>query len=267
MSARLSQYKTGAYGMGKKKSAATEAYTRRSLHNQAIITAKRPSGAPLSNRGFKGISTTTKERKYFDTPGQDWRVNTNGQFILLNVPVLGSDYNNRIGRKITSRSLYIRGTIRINAAIAVEGAPAVDVLCAAQEARMIVFVDSQPNGAQPIVADLLTEALPRGQLNPNNRDRFRILKDKLFQFDPFCYTHAVAGPPANPQQLFAGKTMYQMKIYKKLNIETIFNNGVAGTIGDINTNAIYVFFIGSHGPNVATETTAGITARIRFDDV
>lgn len=226
--------------------------------------------APLANRGFSSMSLiANRERKYFDTPGQNWNVNNAGTFILAFVPQTGTDFNNRVGRKTIAKSIYIRGSIRLNAAHNIEGNPLVEVISAPQTARMIIFIDSQPNGAAPILTDLLTEAAPDGQLNPNNRDRFRILKDKLFAFDSVAFHPLVTVPGANfTSTSYAAwnRTMYNIKVYKKLNMETIFNQLHNGDIGDISTNAMYVFFIGSHAASATLAATARITIRVRFDD-
>lgn len=226
--------------------------------------------APLANRGFSSMSfTANRERKYFDTPGQNWTVDNAGTFILAFVPQTGTDFNNRVGRKTVAKSIYLRGSIRLNAAHNIEGNPLIEVISAPQIARMIIFIDSQPNGAAPVVGDLLTEALPDGQLNPNNRDRFRILKDKLFAFDSVAFHPLVTVPGANfTSTSYAAwnRTMYNIKVYKKLNMETIFNQLHNGNIGDISTNALYVFFIGSHAASNTLAATARMTIRVRFDD-
>lgn len=272
MSSRSSAYKSGSYGAlsNKKKQALINAYSRRSLQNQALITAHRSTGAPLANRGFKPMAVANnKEKKYFDTPIQGWNIHDNGTFVLVNVPITGSDYNNRIGRKITNRSLYIRGSIFMRSAMQMSAAPLVAQYVDAQLCRMILFCDSQPNGAAPNVTDLLDSASPGAQLNPNNRDRFRVIKDKLFTFDPLVLQPYVAADPGPIQYGYCAlnRTIYPIKMYKKLNIETVFNQGVAGGIGDINTNALYLFFIGSADngqPN--DQTVAHISIRLRFDD-
>ena len=97
---------------------------------------------------------------------------------MLHAPTLGSDYTNRIGRKTNCKSVYIRGKLEITKAASVEIA---SVGCTLN--RLIILLDNQPNGAAPAVTDLLSSASPSSQLNPNNRDRFRILKDKVYALD------------------------------------------------------------------------------------
>lgn len=267
MSGRLSQYKSGQYGSisNKRKQMVRDAYAAQSLRNQALIVAKRPTGAPLANRGFKPITPLSKERKYFDTASQTWTCNTTGTFVLLNVPARGADYNQRIGRKITVRSIYARGSIYIQPAENIEAVAENTNISKPQVVRMVIFIDAQPNGVAPVLADLLQEAEPSSQLNPNNRDRFKIIKDKLFAFDPF-YIRQAQADPATASNLAFGRTIYTVKQYKKTSIETIYNENNNQTIGDINTNALYVFFIGSHAASATLEAKAHLSFRLRFDD-
>ena len=152
------------------------------------------------------------------------------------------------------KSLYIRGHLRLKAAANLDNATP----CPAQQARLIIFCDMQPNGATPNLTDLLTGADATYQLNPNNRDRFKIIKDKLYSFD--AYQVVTANGWA-----MSGKTGYDIKIYKKLNMETIFNATNAGSIGDINTGALYMVWVGT----VISDDTipeAYVSTRVRFDD-
>lgn len=185
-------------------------------------------------------------------------VTTAGSFRLLNGTTLGTDFTNRIGRKIIITSIQLRHMIQLENALNTNLAA---TATGGQSCRMIVFVDNQPNGATPSVADLLVEALPTSMLNLNNRDRFRILIDKAWYFDPFIIsltaTQAVAP---------MSRTGIYYKKYKKCNIETIYNAGNAGTIGDINSGAIYCFWIGQYVNGVNLNVSANQCERLRFVD-
>lgn len=212
--------------------------------------------APLAPRGFGSMSfAPNRERKYADKDQFTQDVNTGGAFNLLCIPELGSDFDDRIGRKILIKSVYIRGRVMLEAAT--QSAP---VASLAQQARCIIFVDNQPNGAAPAVTDLLKQSFPTSQLNANNRDRFRIIKDKTYTFDPLLISTTAGQSIATN-----GRTIYDIKMYKKVNIETIFNGTNGGTIGDINTGALYMFWIGSAAAG-ATDCNTTLTSRVRFDD-
>lgn len=249
-----SQYKSGSYNRKGSKYYSKALTTASNLY--AIRQAKRASNAPLSNRGFGSMAVLqNREKKFFDVTSARYNAKALDPVIkLLFVPVLGSDYNNRIGRKTIMKSLYIRGHLRLKAAANLT----TDEPCPAQQARLIIFCDLQPNGATPALTDLLTGNDATYQLNPNNRDRFKIIKDKLYSFD----TYQISG---NNGWAVSGRTGYDIKIYKKLNMETIFNATNAGSIGDINTGALYMVWVGTVISN-DTIPEAYISTRVRFDD-
>lgn len=203
----------------------------------------------------KPVIYTSSERKYFDIDNATYAVNTTGSFTPLCLPVLGSDFTNRVGRKVVIKSVYIRGRVQLDAATA-----ASNVASLGQQARFVIFVDNQPNGAAPAVTDVLKEAVPHSQLNANNRDRFRIIKDKTYVFDPMIISNT-----ATQAHAVMNRTVYDVKVYKKLNIETIFNGTNGGTIADVNSGALYMFWIGNVAAGT-TDATAPLTTRVRFDD-
>lgn len=198
------------------------------------------------------------EKKAFDIGVATYNANSTGSFTALAVPVLGSDFTNRIGRKICLKSMYLRGNVCLENAHDGD----VNVATNSQMARMIIFVDLQPTPATALVAtDLLVSAHPASQLNLNNRDRFRIICDKQWCFDPY-WTSNVASTA------YAGfnSTMKPIKKFKKLNIETVFNGTNGGTIADINSGALYMFWIGETGAG-ANDVNAILSTRVRYTDI
>lgn len=201
-------------------------------------------------------ASTRVERKVNDIGTATYQVNTTGNFTLLANPVLGSDFNNRIGRKIMLKSAYVKGMLTSE----LGGTVTVGVVNT-QHCRMIIFCDLQPNGAVPIVTDLLVNATPASQLNLNNRDRFRVLADKEFVLDPYAYSTTAT-------QAYASMTNQAkfVKKYKKLNIETIYNSTNGGTIADINSGALYMFWIGSGPAGAGSDSNFIGSTRVRYVD-
>ena len=187
---------------------------------QPATKIPRTLGAPLATRGFGDMGLVpNREKKFFDMTFQSTAVSTNGSFYLLFCPRLGSDYNNRIGRKVIVKSLYTKAFFFVERALT-----NVDGFSPAQMMRMILFIDYQPNGATPITTDLLTNAHPLAHLNANNRDRFKIIKDKTYSFDPVLFDGT------SPYRSSFNRTCADLKNYKKLNLETIFNSTNGGTV-------------------------------------
>ncbi len=255
-----SNYKKGSYGgLRNVQLTQNKRVAAQQAQRYAKTVAASRGGAPIANRGFGSMSITgNRERKFFDLTGATYGVSDTGSFTLLHIPILGSDFYNRIGRKTVIKSVYIRGQVLCrNAGIA----PAIGTssFTEPQLLRMIVFVDLQPNGAAPAITDLLVNAVVNAQLNPNNRDRFKVIKDKQYTMDALIL--------ANVGGVFSGavnRTSHDIKCYKKLNIETIFNQTNGGTIGDINSGALYMFWMGSG--TIPNTSIASVSTRVRFDD-
>jgi len=218
---------------------------------------KRPS-APLATRGFR-FPVTGTEKKFFDIAAGNLNVSTTASINLLCVPQLGTDYTNRIGRKILIKSLYIRGYVSTEAA---NSGFANSLSVPTQLIRMIVLADMQPNGSAPAATDILNTSDPASQLNANNRDRFKIIKDKQWVLGATRVSNTaneVTAMTTSPQA-------FPLKWYKKLNLETIFNAGNAGAIADINSGALYLVFIGNRAAGTLGDSNAYISTRVRFVD-
>lgn len=230
---------------------------RRYARKRARYNYSRPMGTVAATRGFRGYyGSSVQERKVSDISTAVYQVNTTGSITLLHNPVLGSDYTQRIGRKTSIKSLYVRGLVQLE--LAAIGMPGATGACMA---RMIIFIDSQPNGAVPAITDLLVEALPQSQLNLNNRDRFRIVKDREYVYDPFLVSTTATQAIAN-----WGRVIHPVKMYKKLNIETVFNGTNGGTIADINTGALYMLWVGNLGAGTNVDMNAIVSTRVRYKD-
>jgi len=201
-------------------------------------------------------SAHVTEKKVSDITEAVYQVNTTGSFTLLHVPTLGSDFNQRIGRKTLVKNFYIRGYVTLELARGI-GSGGTSV---SQQARLIMFIDNQPNGNAPAVTDLLNTASPTSHLNLNNRDRFVVLKDKTYEFDP-VYNPA----PAGTLVAALNKTIVGIKCFKKVNVEVIYNSTNGGTIADINSGALYMFWIGSVVTGTV-DTNAVVSTRVRYLD-
>lgn len=212
-----------------------------------------PQRAPPATRGYTPNSV---ELKVADVAVGTVNVNTTGSFNLICNPTLGSDFTNRIGRKIRIKSYYVRGYVVVQAALV----PTSPISTGCQMGRMIVFFDCQPNGAAPAVTDLLNTASPSSHLNLNNRDRFKILTDKTFVFDPFVYNTTAT------QSVITGtNTIRPLKKYKRCDLEVIYNATSGGTIADINSGALYMFWIGSTASGTS-QINAVVGTRVRYSD-
>jgi len=158
--------------------------------------------------------------------------------LLLNGLIPGSTATTRIGRKVILKSLLMRYSLRI-ATTSVGGSPV----------RMLIVYDKQANATAPTILDILEQDQFTSPNNLSNRDRFVTLCDHIS--DPVSQ---------NGDQAVSGV------VYKPLNLETMFNDGVAGTIGDITTGAVWFFFAQTAG--IAVTGAAGQwDFRVRYADM
>lgn len=164
---------------------------------------------------------------------------TPGPTFLLNGLVPDSTATGRIGRKIVLKSLLVRWSVSM-AATSTLGAPI----------RVIVFYDKQANASAPAVTDVLVTDSFFAPNNLSNRDRFVTLSDQ--------YSEPIG--TSNGVYVCAGN------IYKKnLNLETMYNAGTAGTIGDITSGSLYIM-IAQEGRIATAAPLFSMYARIRYQD-
>jgi len=209
--------------------------------------------APKRTGGFYGARSRMirVERKVVDVWSDVTAINSTVIApILLNSTAAGSDFTDRIGRKIQMKSIQIRINARLDPSDNTD-------IVHASHFRFIIYHDKQWNGstlAVGNVADLLSRAdsgtdreIPTlSPINLNNRDRYKIIFDKRCNVD-------------------MGKQSCLIKIYKKLNLETIYG-GTTAAASSIQTGALLFFYIGTHDAgNDAAEFQ--FYSRVRFVDV
>lgn len=212
---------------------------------RARVVARPPQSAPRTG-GYRNPvrmrGSSPAELKWIDVNSTSAFAATTGvaALTLLNGCSLGSDATNRVGRKIQMKSIQMRMSCLATTANAARFA-----------GRVMVVYDSQANAAAPTQADIFQAATSwHSPMNLNNRERFKVIFDKLFTVD------SLTGSNTDP---------WICKKFKKLpNLETIFNSGNAGTIGDIQTGSMYLVTLAT---GEAT-TTPGLVfySRIRFAD-
>ena len=157
---------------------------------------------------------------------------------LLNGLANGSDASTRVGRKVTLKSVLVRASVAL-APTSVGGSPI----------RILVVYDKQANATAPAVTDILLADAFTSQNNLSNRDRFVTVFDQVTD-------------PLSVQNNFSVNQV----MFKRINMETMFNAGSAGTIGDITSGSLYLLFAQNSGITVAAPTMIYRT-RVRYTDV
>lgn len=180
------------------------------------------------------------EWKYSDVAFNS-TVDTTGASILLNGLVPGTGASQRVGMKVTIKSVEIRGFTGCVAGTGVD-----------QVHRWELFIDRQANGAA--LASIGQQLLANNTYAPRSliaRKRFKILRDKVYNIN--------ATGEAGSFRTFKA----YLKFTRGLVVE--YNAGNAGTVADIVSNALYFYAVGS----IAAGATAGNIygyARIRYVD-
>lgn len=208
----------------------------------------RPLGLPAT-RGFRTeygkYRRSYKEKKTIDT-AVSFQAAADQVPLLLNGVAQGSDFNNRIGRKITMKSITVRlvtfcSTLSVSTLI-----------------RYFIVLDTQCNAAAATVTDVFSGTSPNMStyiMNLNNRDRFKVLMDKVQRIDVGANTTAT---PGIPNRSF-------IKKYIKLNTPVTFG-GTGATVGSLITNSLLLFVSSDSLIADGNKYTVAGNIRVRFTD-
>lgn len=211
------------------------------------------SRVPPASRGYRANRV---ERKVFDVDNVVTDADTSSRITCICMPTLGTDMTNRVGRKLTIRSFQARILVRTERAQLVTAAT-----IPAQMVRVMFIVDMQPNGAAPSITDILKYAHPTSPLNLDNRDRFKMVCDKVWTLDPY-----MVGLTASSTYASTTNQIKHTKIYKKMSQEVIFNATNGGTIADITSGALLQVVLGSQAVSATNTAETVIGTRVRFTD-
>jgi len=160
-------------------------YAKPSVQPSIIRYQQTHQGGEIKSLDVINSTTTTTNS------AAAWPLNATAKVNCINLITIGSSQWNRIGRKVSLKSFRIRGFLNPtgNNSAGSSGGPIYS--------RMILLYDKQPNGALPVLADILLDqvslaadsssTLVTSGINMNNRDRFEILMDQQFVVPP-CNT-------------------------------------------------------------------------------
>jgi len=235
-------------GTTRKIAAARIAVSRANAVLKARSAMSPGSYGPPASRGFYNLGGGRNELKYLDLQGLNLPITTAGTVTVINACATGTDVINRVGRKITMKSILFN----VNSFPVAATANALQGIML----RHMIIYDTQPNsaGTVPAVTDILETATTLAPLNLNNRDRFRVIYDKRSQIGSFFINATPNLVGGSPQNVHWSK-------YRKLSHDVIFS-GTGATVGNISTGAMYILFIGDFNAVALTD----FYTRIRFSD-
>lgn len=208
--------------------------------SRAIYGNNSPS-LQVSNWPRAGPSSGDVEYKNIDTTVSA-SFSTTGSATLLNGCFQGTTASTRIGRKLMIR--------RVDLVLQ----PSPSATTGLEHAAILLVVDRQPNGGTFNSTDLLTFASSLALPNPNEFERFSVVA----RWDTVFNGNSVgAQGPATQNPI----VLEQIPV----SVPTFFNAGNAGTIGDIQTNALFLYAIGNQAAGATNPVIAGY-CRIWFTD-
>jgi len=224
----------------------------RKIVKRARATVIKQMGLPAS-RGFHGTygkyKRTSKEKKIIDFTVATSFVNDAATAAGLGLRLIngidqGSDYNQRIGRQIKMTSIFFRCTASLAASPNAQ----------TQVCRLMIVYDAQSNNVNAAGTDILQgDTSPESVNNLSNRDRFKILYDKVRVLSAEGVTDGNLG----------GKAYFTK--YIKCGLPVVFS-GTNNLIGSIQTGAVYMLCSGTVGSASANRATCEFNSRIRFID-
>lgn len=190
--------------------------------------------------------------------------NTNGASVVLNLIQAGTGSWNRIGRKVTMKSLRLKGTARYEYASA---ATTGDLIGATM--RMVVVYDRQPSsGSIPTFDTIFGRTAQDGtescefldNLRFDNTGRFRVVCDKVISATPQT-ENSSGGTSDNVLMLF------DFDHYVKLGQEAIYSGQSSPmTIADISSGALYIYYRASANSATSQWYINNASARLRYMD-
>lgn len=190
--------------------------------------------------------------------------------ILCQMPVEGPGVWNRISRRTRGHSLEIKGYIKPSLANATAQP--------AQYARVIVVYDRQANGAVPTLATVLAQYGYDGTaytdcyagLNVDQRDRFKILRDRKILLPPLG-VNGVAATTSSAAAFSSNgdlsDSLLNFHEYILLgDAETQYKATSSGGVTDISTGAYHIITFASDDASATSAWIFTFSTRYRFRD-
>lgn len=198
----------------------------------------------LANFGTGSRRRFSYERKFVDLAAASYAANTTGSITLIPVIPQGASASQRIGKKAVLKSIQAHGLlVSDNTTLVTNG-------------RYLLVWDRQPNAVLPAITAVLDTANYMSFTNDSNKDRFLILRDKKF---------AVAGNNLTAGQQ-TDRSIHAINFFQRLpNLETHYGTVGDGTIGDINSGALYLVTVGSTASGTA-DCNFQFGFRVRYID-
>lgn len=178
------------------------------------------------------------EFKYHDVHANQ-AAHTTGGIIPLNYVNQGDGATSRDGDQFRMKSLDMTFNVSLPSSAV-----------RPNNTRMLLVLDTEPNGVLPLVTDVIDTASGATYINAPrnlaNRSRFVIMKDWLVTLNP------------------NGTEATSRKYFRKIDIKVLYN-GATATILTLKNNGLFLLVLGDEAV-AATNPVYDISSRIRFID-
>ncbi len=244
--------------LGRKRAAGRIVARRRARGWGApVLSQKQISNARIG--GFLGIETKFYDQKLITSALTAPTDASGGEHdpsatVLLNTVVQGDGESNRDGRKITMRSIFVRGIVVVNARTNVT------VPVTAAEVMIALVLDTQTNGAtlssenvfkNPGANAITATAVFR---NLQFTKRFRVLKR-------ICFTLPQSEMTWDGTNMEAEGFAVPFSMFVKLNNIRVLFSASTETVANITDNSLHIV---AYCTNVGQAPTLNYISRLRF---
>lgn len=204
-----------------------------------------------------------EKMKYYDLHDQELNFADSGIVHPIFNPLEGFDDDKRVGRATAVHSITLRGVVRLQGA----ELEYMKLMVPQQTGRLIIFADSQCGNSYPQVHDVLEEGpssyicKPVNQYNRNNRNRFLILYDRMFNHGPMICTDD--GGTLDIPRLFSENTSSMINEHIECNIGQYWPS--AGSARP-ETGGLFMLLLGEISPTSGQDLTINFSMRTAFTD-
>lgn len=231
-------------------------YTKKRKTVASFLKAYRKKKAPYKKKTSRAKGNVGKATSLIRTGGRSVKVRsvnelkdvtgfqnavlplatTTAAVALINGIAQGTGAGERIGRKVTMKSLFIRGYV------AKQGATVGSV-----PIRILIVYDKQTNATLPATTDVVVTDTVMAPMNLANAQRFTVLYDRVFNLGE------------------DGDNVFNFSKYIKMNHDVTYNAGTTNTIGSIQTGSV-ISFVWSNGGLGGAAPAHAIWTRFRYTD-
>lgn len=205
---------------------------------------KRSSSSKKAKR-YTSYKSSSGNSGYVDLAPANYPQISTGTVTLLNTVAQGAGQKQRVGKRITLKSLQFRGKSKAQANNTIS-----------HSAFCIVY-DNRPTGTLPTVTEVFETDDPESMNKDDNSQRFTILKR---------VERAFVGGSTLGQNGLTAKTSFVESFFLDLKMRPqVFKSLGTGAIGDIDEGALYLVQMGSAPTTYGSELEGSF--RLRYIDV